>query len=221
MKLIEQLLDTIAPFACVGCGAEGCLLCAGCSNALPGVPARCYRCNRTTAAYRTCAACCRISPLSAVYARTPYEHVAKTLLHRLKFERAQAAACAIATAMAGSLQKDQEWLITHVPTAPARVRLRGYDQARLIAQEMARLLTMPYIPLLARTTTVRQVGQGRKVRQQQMAHAFHAIHPSACQGVHVLLIDDVITTGATCQAAAAVLRSAGARRVSAAVFAAA
>jgi predicted amidophosphoribosyltransferase len=110
-------------------------------------------------------------------------------------------------------------LIAYVPTAPQRVRERGYDQAALIAKELAIRSKLPYHTLLARTGTQRQLGQQRAVRKEQMTGAFRSLDKIDLQDKHVLLIDDVLTTGATCEAAARALRQAGAKRVSAAVFA--
>ncbi|HSX32472.1 MAG TPA: phosphoribosyltransferase family protein [Candidatus Saccharimonadales bacterium] len=144
----------------------------------------------------------------------------KAVVHSLKFGRAQAAAKDIAAAMAASLETATFTAIVPVPTVSARVRKRGYDQAALIARELARLTGLPYASLLIRTGGSRQVGHTRIERRQQMERAFRAVDPAA-QYSHVLLIDDVITTGATCEAAARTLRQAGVASVSAAVFAAA
>ncbi|HSX32556.1 MAG TPA: phosphoribosyltransferase family protein [Candidatus Saccharimonadales bacterium] len=156
-----------------------------------------------------------------VFAATAYDGSAKELIHRLKFGRAQAAALDIARVMTRRIPRGVDWLVVHVPTASTRIRARGYDQAQRIAREVARQLGVPYLPMLVREGAQRQLGQSRKTRQQQMRSAFRVIHRASLQGKHVLLIDDVLTTGATCEAAATVLKDAGAARVSAAVFAAA
>ncbi|HSX29899.1 MAG TPA: phosphoribosyltransferase family protein [Candidatus Saccharimonadales bacterium] len=150
---------------------------------------------------------------------TAYTAIPKAVLHALKFERADAAAIDVARAMALRGLVSNDVVITHIPTVPARVRLRGYDQAALIARELARVTGAAYTPLLARTGGGRQVGQTRAVRRAQMQQAFRPLRPHVVQNKHVLLIDDVLTTGATCEAAARVLREAGAKRVSALVFA--
>src|SRR6266702_4479237 len=106
MNPIEQLLRIIAPFACTGCGAEGALLCATCERVLPGLPPRCYRCNRATAEYRTCVTCRRSSTLARVWVRTPYQGAAKQLIHQLKFERAASAARDIAASLAAILPSE-------------------------------------------------------------------------------------------------------------------
>lgn len=145
--------------------------------------------------------------------------IAKELVRTLKFERAKGAAVAMADAMAAALEVSGEVYITHVPTANSRVRERGYDQAALIARELARRTGRPYIPLLARLSGQRQLGQQREVRIKQMEGAFRVLNPALVNRKHVLIVDDVLTTGATCEAAARALRQAGAKYVSAAVFA--
>lgn len=221
MWIIERLLSLVAPHSCVACGAEGYVLCKMCSVSLASVPSRCYRCHRVTLDFRVCKRCARQSKVYAVFACTAYTSAAKQVIYLLKYERAQAAAKDVAAVIAKQLPYKEGYIITHVPTVTARVRMRGYDQAALIARELARLTRSPYIPLLTRVREGRQVGQTRTMRQRQMRQAFCAVRPGALQKQHILLIDDVITTGATCEAAALTLRAAGARRVSVAVFAAA
>lgn len=221
MNIIERLLAIIAPHECLGCAAEGSPLCYVCQIALPRRVAKCYRCGRTDAGNKVCTSCRSSSSLYALTAVTPYEQVAKTLVRGLKYERKRAGAAAIAQAMALHLEPAlfKGCIITHIPTVPRRIRIRGYDQAELIAKELSIRLGLPYRQFLTRMGTQRQVGQSRSVRMQQMQSAFRAASEHKLQNQHVLLIDDVITTGATLEAAARALRLAGARRVSAAVFA--
>jgi ComF family protein len=157
--------------------------------------------------------------LHSVAGVTQYKGVAKDILQRLKFERARAGAEDVARILVSAYTPGDDVLVTHIPTAASRVRQRGYDQAELIARAFARLAELPYAPLLVRIGNQRQVGQHREVRTQQMQQAFRPIHITSLQNRHILLIDDVLTTGATCEAAARTLRQAGAKRVSAAVFA--
>lgn len=219
MSIIEQFLAIVAPHECLGCGAEGQLLCSMCSQDLPSVPPRCYRCGRANAGFRTCLTCRPRSGIFRAMAVTPYDALAKQLVHRLKFERAQAAASEIADLMAARLAAAGYDLVTYVPTAPSRVRQRGYDQAQLIARQLAHRLGLPCYPLLVRVGSQRQVGSSRAARHQQMQQAFRAQRQQLYVGQHVLLVDDVLTTGATCEAAAGKLKQAGAKRVSIAVFA--
>lgn len=219
MGIIEQFLRVIAPHQCIGCTVEGQLLCARCARSLPAVPSRCYRCQRPTEAFRTCTACYSSSSLFGVTPFTKYDGLAKEVIHCLKFERSRAAAEDIAEALATRLSFAGMDVVTYVPTAPARVRSRGYDQAQLIAKATAELAQLPCITLLARNGNLRQLGKDRATRHEQIQDAFYAVHSNLGSGRRVLLIDDVLTTGATCEAAAATLCQAGAKRVSAAVFA--
>lgn len=219
MSIIQQLFNVIAPHECLGCKSEGNLLCSICRDQLQAVPERCYLCLRWSEGFTTCGLCRRKTSLHAVWAVTRYEGLAKSLLHELKFARAQAAAEDVAHALAIRYSFQGDILITHVPTATQRIRQRGYDQAALIAKALARQLGQPYLPLLARVGAQRQLGQHRNVRKLQMSEAFRPLNGKQHDNKHILLVDDVLTTGATCEAAARTIRQSGAKRVSAIVFA--
>lgn len=116
-------------------------------------------------------------------------------------------------------QFEPGFIIVPVPTATSRVRQRGYDQATVLARRLARKQRLPYARLLARLGQAHQVGAGRAERVSHLKDAFRAIRVAHIQGAHILLIDDVCTTGATLESAARTLRAAGAKRVDALVFA--
>ena len=101
------------------------------------------------------------------------------------------------------------------PAAPLRLRARGYDPGELIAARCADLLGLPLARCLARRTDRRQVGRSRAERLA----ARPRIRATGPVPARVLLIDDVMTTGSTLAAAAAILRAAGCERVEGAVFA--
>lgn len=222
MNVIEYIISSIAPHACVQCGLEGALLCHYCIQNLPVVRSCCYVCNLPQRDWQTCPSCRRETPLTAITPATPYANEVKQLLHALKYDRAAAAARDVAAAISqrfAGAQLPADLLITHVPTAHSRIRQRGYDQSALIAKEVSRLLGRPYAPLLLRLGKQRQVGQTRAARKQQMALAFRAVHVPLLANKTIMLIDDVLTTGATLEAAGRTLQQAGAREIRAAVFA--
>lgn len=221
MPLVEQIISYIAPHECIGCATEGNLLCDGCViNELESIPDRCYRCLSLTRDSAVCKSCKRNSPLKYVWVATEYDGVAKQLIHAFKFERAYGGHKPVAACIKEALPYlDSSTIITHLPTATSRQRLRGYDQSQLIAREIAKLSGVRYVPLLERSGQLRQVGSTRQQRIKQMESSFRATRPSGISGQHILLIDDIVTTGASLEAAARVLKSAGAKRIDAAVFA--
>ncbi|MFM9941800.1 MAG: ComF family protein [Hyphomicrobiaceae bacterium] len=108
-------------------------------------------------------------------------------------------------------------LIVPVPLTRWRLMRRQFNQAALLAQELARVSGVPTNPMvLTKPRTTRpQVGLTRQQRQENVRGAFsvQAGHQRHVQGRNLLLIDDVITTGATVEAATRALRTAGAARV--------
>ena len=219
--MLENLIRLFAPHTCLGCGVEeDRLLCAGCLASLPLVPSRCYRCKAVTEDYAVCPACKPTTPLRQVLVYTHHRDLAKELVHHMKYERAQAGVHEAAQAMRELLPSlPADVLITHVPTATSRVRQRGYDHALLLARSLARASDRSHKTLLGRMGQAHQVGSGRSVRLRQVEHAFRVVHREVIRGKHIVLVDDVLTSGATLETAARELRRAGAARVSAIVFA--
>lgn len=217
MKLSsERLIRLVAPHQCLGCGREGVVCCDGCQeeNFTP-MPSRCFRCRHLTAEYAACRSC--RSPLRHVWVTTEYDGLARQLLHSYKFQRARAAAATLGQSIAEALPYlPADTTVTYVPTATKRMRMRGYDHAELVAQSVASLKNLPFQRLVARQTQSRQVGANRSVRLKQLEGAFRLVDEVP---ERVLIVDDVVTTGATLEAMAVLLRRAGARDVSAAVFA--
>ncbi|MDX1765653.1 MAG: phosphoribosyltransferase family protein [Candidatus Saccharimonadales bacterium] len=150
----------------------------------------------------------------------PYEVDLKRLLAKFKFERQRAAARILAQLLDDRLPYfKQKPLVTFVPTATSRVRQRGYDHSRLLAEELAKLRGWKCLRLLARAGQSRQVGSLRRARKKQLAGAYRAIRKQLIKNQEILIIDDISTTGATLNETARVLRRAGARQVNAALIA--
>ena len=219
MLIFERFASLLAPHQCLNCGREGNLLCNWCSfEAFEPAPSKCYRCHASTQDFATCPKCRRLSPLSNVWVSTSYLGDAKRLIHLLKFERAKAAALVIAQQMRQTLPYlPEEIVITHVPTATLRRRQRGYDQTELISRALSLFLHKPHLTLLARSGQTRQVGASRNQRLEQLKTAFRA--NKLADNREILLIDDIVTSGATLESAAKVLKKAGAKKVYGAVFA--
>lgn len=221
MFILERLLSVIAPHICIGCEAEGSLLCRWCCTELiEPLPERCYRCHALSPDSRVCEKCRSHSPLRHVWIVTPYAGAAKQLVHKLKFERASAAAHPIARSMCEILPfLPPNIVVTHIPTATSRIRQRGYDQAALLAKAIAQEKGLAASPLLGRLGQVRQVGASRKKRHEQLNTAFYSLKAKTILNQDILLVDDIVTTGSSIEAAARVLKQSGAKSVSAIVFA--
>lgn len=218
-NLIDNAVGLLAPLTCVGCGAEGAILCDICllSAGEPHVP-RCAGCKQLSEGYSTCRRCRRWLSIAAVYPAAPYEGVYKQLLHAYKFDCQRACAREIATIMAAVLPTESEFdAVCCVPTAPARRRSRGFDHAELLADAIAKRVGVTSKKLLTRRHSTRQVGSARIKRFQQMNAEIET--NKKCEYNRVLLVDDIMTTGASLSAAAKALKAAGVKEVYAVIFA--
>lgn len=223
--MLDSLLSALAPHECLGCNIEGRLVCGDCRAALAVPDKRCYKCHKPGRSQATCGVCRLDSPLASVQAATRYTELSKELVHKLKFGRARSAAAEIADIIADRLGLDARMLahrdiiIAHAPTATSRVRRRGYDQSYLVARALSVRSGIPYHRLLLRAGQRRQMGSKKAARKTQMLDAYYPVAARHIRGAHILLVDDVSTTGSTLEAAAAVLLRAGAARVDGIVFA--
>lgn len=220
MSIIDGILSLLAPYECLGCKTEGGLLCKVCVSMLPGSPELCYRCQAPSRAGLTCPEC--EAPLYSVQVAAPYDGIAKDMVAGLKFSGARAVSRVMAerlAALVGRMDDSAQLLVVPVPTAASRARARGFDQAKLLARELSRRSRLPYLDCLARSGNTRQLGMTRRRRLSQLDGAFRVRDPRKVHAGRILLVDDVMTTGATLETAAHVLRDAGAGPVSAMVFA--
>jgi predicted amidophosphoribosyltransferase len=184
-------------------------LCAACGRSCRPQAVICSRCGRRLAAAEPLLGIAAAG-LDRAWSTASHEGVARDLVTALKFRRL----LPVAELMADRVQ----WLapamllsgtIVPVPTARLRSAIRGFDPAAEISGALARKTDLPLSPCLARRGGGRQVG---KRRAQRIGHP-PRIHAKGEVPRSVLLIDDVLTTGATLSACAQALRQAGAVRV--------
>jgi predicted amidophosphoribosyltransferase len=190
-------------------------LCAACGRSCRPEAVVCTRCGRRLAAAEPLLG--KGPPgLDRAWSSAPHEGVARGLVAALKFRRL----LPVADLMADRIQ----WLapahmlsgaIVPVPPAPSRLRRLGFDPAGELAAALAERLDSPLETCLARRGGRRQVGRRRAERIGQPPQ----IHATGTAPRSVLLVDDVLTTGATMTACAQALRAAGAARVVAVTFA--
>ena len=221
MLFTEQIFKLLAPHQCLACGREGPMLCAWCKpEAFAPLPERCYRCHKLSADSKVCESCRKFSRLAHVWVAAEYEGWAKQLLRAYKFERAKDVAELLAEKMDITfpyLRPDT--IVTHVPTATSRVRERGYDHAAELAKAFASRRDFKFRPLLRRIGQSRQVGAKRQQRLSQLETAFRLRNGETVNGESILLIDDIVTTGASVSACAKILKAAGAKQINGGVFA--
>jgi predicted amidophosphoribosyltransferase len=204
MKLLHAVATTLAP-----------PLCAACGRSCRPEAVLCTRCSRRLAAADPVAGS---GPpgVDRAWSAAPHEDVARSLVTALKFRRL--------LPVAGLMADRIRWLapsellsgtIVPVPTAPLRTALRGFDPAAELAGALSEKTDLPVQPCLARRGAGRQLG---KRRAERVGHP-PRIRTTGEVPRSVLLVDDVLTTGATLSACAQALRAAGAIRVAAIAFA--
>lgn len=216
---IEYMITLLTPTQCYICKTDGIELCESCFEIInKEVISRCYKCNKLTRGQTVCASCS--SRLRRVWWLGTYELVLKDLIHQMKYHRQRSLARTFGRYMAQTLPYIAETtLVIPIPTATKRIRQRGFDQAALIAQTFATQRQLPLHPLLYRTSSVDLVGKSRPQRIEAMAKSLGISHAEQLKGKNIILIDDVLTTGATLEAAAALLRQHGVKHVDAAIVA--
>ncbi len=147
-----------------------------------------------------------------------YEGGVRRAIHGLKYYEKQRYARPLARVMEYTLRHklgEEIDLITFVPTNRKTLRDRGYNQAELLARELAALCGAPCVPTLEKTRETHAMHDlTPAMRRENVRDAFRlACEPAAVKGKRVLVADDVLTTGATLSACASVLKEAGAERV--------
>lgn len=161
------------------------------------------------------------APLLQLEWCAPFAGLLRTALHQLKYAGEQRVAVPLGEAIARRWARAGAGgdLLVPVPVHAERARQRGYDQARLLARVAAARLGLPWSPVLERRrNTVAQYHLDRSHRAANVADAFGlapAVPPGTLTGRWIVLIDDVVTTGATLSACAWPLLEAGVLGVSA------
>lgn len=212
-RTLEPLLDLIFPPVCGGCGAEGTFLCNDCEADIPALdPMRCSVCSKpgTSSPCEWCRA--TDQPFDGITAPYQWEGVMRDLVHSLKYKGVRASAPRLSELMAAHLvhRSISVDVIVPVPLHSRRERQRGYNHSALLAEGIGRRVGVPVAGrMLTRTrnTPPQVFMRTPDDRRKNVDDAFVCAEDPA--GKRVLLVDDVVTTGATIAACSAPLRQAG------------
>ncbi len=229
----EYLLELIFPTSCAGCGEySGELICGRCRDELPLLAGpRCRRCQRPTL-YEVddCADCLRRRPaFDATFAAGLYRDPLRAIIHRLKYRNGRRLVPELSGLMLEAMRQEGGAqgeatafdAVTFVPMHRRRERQRGYNQAALLAGQLAGALSLEALPLLCRLRPgAAQTGLDLRSRRDNVRGAFGVREVvSFSRRPHLLLVDDVMTSGFTLSECTRALKSAGAGRVTCCVLA--
>lgn len=227
----QPAADVLLAQSCALCQlpSQGAPICSACAQDLPILPpTRCPQCALPLdPAHQACPDCLRHRPnFDAAYAAWAYDFPIDSLIRDFKYGHHLYLGGFFAEHLARTLRQDfaasgqaQPDLIIPMPLHANRLRTRGFNQAAEIARQLAKHLDIPcaFDALIRLQDTPPQAGLHREERWRNLIGAFAC--PKPLTAAHVLLVDDVLTTGASLSACADVLRAAGAHRVDVAVVA--
>jgi ComF family protein len=223
--IARDLLSLLFPHLCCGCdrhlnmGESG--ICSACVYRLPYTDHHLYLDNRVARHFWGKV------PFHAAMALLRYKKGSRVqkIIYKLKYNGRSEAGIKLGMMMAerlleSALYKDIQVIIP-VPLHKSKERKRGYNQSLYIAEGLSAMLNIPvnHTALIRTIATESQTRKGRYSRYENMQHAFSVRRPAELTGKHVLIVDDVITTGATVTACAIVLQQCGICKLSIAIVA--
>jgi ComF family protein len=218
-ELKRVALNFLLPRWCVVCGKEGDYICQSCRRALPSIfPPVCDKCGRPLPQGKPCRGCIgEGAEIDGIRAPFLFEGAIRHAIHELKYHNLRDISAILADFLYNYILENpiKAEVIVPVPVHRKKERERGYNQSVLLARELGRKCGVAVI----KDSLVRQVfapPQARSAsaleRHKNVAGVF-ACRDRRLEGKHVLLIDDVSTSGATLNACAGVLKKAGAAGV--------
>jgi ComF family protein len=204
-KYTEYLLQLFFPHCCIGCAAalaDTDLLCIQCMQQLPATG---FFEHEHNPAEKMFYGRLPVQSAAAAYFFTKDSLIQK-LIFELKYKNNKAAGIYLGKLTGHLLLSSPRFqpidVLIPVPLHPSKKRKRGYNQAELICQGMAAIIQKPILTqtVIRSHSTGTQTRQDRIHRWQNMENVFRVMDETAIAGKHILLVDDVITTGATLEA---------------------
>jgi len=218
-RLRDGLVDFLFPVHCLACGSEGSYICRSCGRTLPRLlPPVCLKCGRPLIRDDRCSVCARwkleIDGIRSVFV---FQGLVRRAVHQFKYNNLRALAFPLADLVAGDLKARPlpVDVVVAVPLHRRRLRGRGYNQSALLARELSQMVGLPLVEgslVRVKDSPAQVKAAGADERRENVRGAF-SCRDGQMSGRHVLLIDDVCTTGATLDACAVALKAAGASSV--------
>ena len=232
MKILQTLLDWLYPPKCISCRIllplqnPARFICAYCVPLFDPIPSPlCPKCGTSVQSEtRACSSCLgKAFHFSKNTAAFPYDDLVRDLMHEIKFRKRKRVAQGIGELWANTIRKDcflKDAILVPLPMHRSKQRERGFNQAEILALELAKKHSVPAERVLIRTAdTPPQAGLHPRLRAENVRDAFAIAPGHSPEGKNYILIDDIYTTGASLNECAGVLKKSGAKSVSSMTFA--
>lgn len=217
MFLVDKIFDFIFPQTCFVCGDSGQEICFDCLKNLERARPKCLKCGHENPFGIYCASHRQKLQIDVIIAPFAFRGPLRELVHQLKYEDVTNIIRPLSSEIANLCKKVPDYrkfTLTYIPLAPKKLLERGYNQSKLIAEAVSKLLKVPQTDLLKRVEGHHtQVQSGDKKKRRQNVKGVFEIKKGVEIPDSVILIDDVVTTGATVEEAAKVLKKAGVKKV--------
>jgi ComF family protein len=218
VKFYETVINTIFPRNCLICGHTDVWICHQCQEECLKIQSpTCPFCDRLSPLGKTCSRCRQKYALNGLRAAWYYKEPIVSIIKKIKYHHQFAVVEDILprlTALYNELPIPPyvPVIITSVPSHSLRLQRYGYNQSEILAQALARTINKPYRPFLKRLKSVSQTKLGRNDRFLAAEKQFQSRGPIESKPT-VVIIDDVVTTGATLATCAQKLKQSGAKSV--------
>lgn len=211
--MFDKLISIIAPHYCCGCDKIGALLCVDCKNNIIDERERfCIACCAPTSVMSLCGNCNVL--YEKAWAVGFRDGVLQRVIGDYKFQRMLGAYKDLGDLLLGTIPDlPNNTIIVPIPTATNHIRERGYDHMLVIAKYFAKERGLSCQKLISRKTNTKQRQSNADKREEQAKHAFKINADVIDKDVPYLVLDDVMTTGATIKYACKLLKQSGAKHI--------
>jgi len=213
----NPIIDFVFPRICLVCSSNTEYLCDHCLAKIKKARLKCLRCNKNNPFGRYCFSCEKPFLPDKIISAFVYRDHIKNVIHQYKYEDAFILAKDLAKALlplVRSISGYRKFTLSFIPLSDKKFKTRGYNQAELLAREAGKLLNMRVANLMNRSTQeeTQVTSKTKRARKQNIKGVFK-IKNGVSVPANIILVDDVVTTGATVEEATKVLKRAGAKKV--------